>query len=194
VLYVTERCVFALTAAGLELIEVAPGVDIEKDIVAQMGFAPVINKAPRLMDERIFRPAPMGLRGAIVRLSFNERFSYDAAQNIIFINFEGHEISSLEDVEAIRAEVESRLRDVHVKPHAVVNYDNFSIRPEVIDAYSDMVTSLVSRFYDGATRYTTSSFLRLKLGNALQQRNVSTYIYESSDEAKAHEDDMSRPR
>jgi propionate CoA-transferase len=194
VLYVTERCVFALTAAGLELIEVAPGVDIEKDIVAQMGFAPVINKAPRLMDERIFRPAPMGLRGAIVRLSFNERFSYDAAQNIIFINFEGHEISSLEDVEAIRAEVESRLRDVHVKPHAVVNYDNFSIRPEVIDAYSDMVTSLVSRFYDGVTRYTTSSFLRLKLGNALQQRNVSTYIYESSDEAKAHEDDMSRPR
>ena len=62
----TERCVFALTAAGLELIEVAPGVDIEQDIVAQMGFAPVINKPPRLMDERIFRPAPMGLRGAIL--------------------------------------------------------------------------------------------------------------------------------
>ena len=82
---------------------------------------------------------------------------------------------------------------MHVKPHAVVNYDNFSIRPEVIDAYSDMVASLVSRFYDGVTRYTTSSFLRLKLGNALQQRSVSTYIYESSDEAKAHESEMSRP-
>jgi propionate CoA-transferase len=192
VLYVTERCVFALTAAGLELVEIAPGVDIERDIVAQMGFAPVINKAPRLMDERIFRPAPMGLRGVILRLGFNERFSYDAAQNILFINFEGHEVSSLEDVEAIRAEVESRLRGVRVKPHAVVNYDNFSIRPEVIDAYSDMVASLVSRFYDGVTRYTTSSFLRLKLGNALQQRSVSTYIYESSDEAKAHESEMSR--
>jgi propionate CoA-transferase len=194
VLYITERCVFSLTPAGLELVEVAPGVDIERDIIAQMGFAPVLNKAPRLMDERIFRPAPMGLRGAIVKLRFHERFSYDAAQNIIFINFEGHEVASLEDVDAIRAEVEARLRDVRVKPHAVVNYDNFSIRPEVIDAYSDMVMLLVSRFYDGVTRYTTSSFLRLKLGNALQQRSVSTYIYESSDEANAHESDLSRPR
>ena len=121
-------------------------------------------------------------------IEFQRTVQLRRRQNIIFINFEGHEVSSLEDVEAIRAEVESRLRDVHVKPHAVVNYDNFSIRPEVIDAYSDMVTSLVSRFYDGVTRYTTSSFLRLKLGNALQQRNVSTYIYESSDEAKAHEE------
>ncbi|TDN63252.1 acyl CoA:acetate/3-ketoacid CoA transferase [Paraburkholderia sp. BL10I2N1] len=186
VLYVTERCVFSLTAAGLELVEVGPGIDIQRDIVAQMGFAPVIDKAPRLMDERIFRPAPMGLRGAILRLRFSERFSYDAAQNILFINFEGHEVTSLEDVEAIRAEVEARLRDARVKPHAVVNYDNFSIRPEVIDAYSDMVTSLVSRFYSGVTRYTTSSFLRMKLGEALQQRSVSTYIYESPEEAKAH--------
>jgi propionate CoA-transferase len=105
---------------------------------------------------------------------------------MLFINFEGHEITSIEDVEAIRAEVDARLRDVRVKPHAVVNYDNFSIRPEVIDAYSDMVTSLVSRFYSGVTRYTTSSFLRLKLGEALQQRSVSTYIYESPEEAKAH--------
>jgi propionate CoA-transferase len=128
----------------------------------------------------------MGLRGGILRLRVSERFSYDAAQNMLFINFEGHEITSIEDVEAIRAEVDARLRDVRVKPHAVVNYDNFSIRPEVIDAYSDMVTSLVSRFYSGVTRYTTSSFLRLKLGEALQQRSVSTYIYESPEEAKAH--------
>jgi propionate CoA-transferase len=103
-------------------------------------------------------------------------------------------VGSLEDVEAIRTEVASTLRDVRVKPHAVVNYDNFSIRPEVIDAYSDMVTSLVSRYYAGVTRYTTSSFLRLKLGSALQQRSVSTYIYESSDEANAHEKEVSRPR
>ena len=40
VLYVTERCVFRLTAAGLELIEVAPGIDIERDILAHMDFPP----------------------------------------------------------------------------------------------------------------------------------------------------------
>jgi propionate CoA-transferase len=58
--YVTERCVFALTSEGLELIEIAPGIDLEKDILALMEFRPII-KEPRLMDERIFNPAPMGL-------------------------------------------------------------------------------------------------------------------------------------
>jgi acyl CoA:acetate/3-ketoacid CoA transferase len=40
-LYVTERCVFQLTAGGLELIEIAPWVDLEKDIVAHIGFEPI---------------------------------------------------------------------------------------------------------------------------------------------------------
>ena len=42
VLYVTERCVFRLGAKGLELTEVAPGIDIERDILARMDFAPLI--------------------------------------------------------------------------------------------------------------------------------------------------------
>ncbi len=54
VLYVTERCVFRLTAAGLELIEVAPGIDIERDIVTCMGFRPIIRHV-RPMDPRLFR-------------------------------------------------------------------------------------------------------------------------------------------
>lgn len=58
--YVTERCVFALTKEGLELIEIAPGMDLEKDILALMDFKPII-KDLRVMDERIFNPGPMGL-------------------------------------------------------------------------------------------------------------------------------------
>ena len=69
VLYITERCVFTLTPEGLELIEVAPGVDVERDIVAQMGFAPVIKGPPRLMDARIFTDAPMGLRAMSAALA-----------------------------------------------------------------------------------------------------------------------------
>lgn len=60
VLYVTERCVFELTKEGIELKEVAPGVDIEKDILAHMAFKPII-KDVKLMDERIFRDEKMGL-------------------------------------------------------------------------------------------------------------------------------------
>ena len=42
VLYVTERCVFRRTKEGVELIEVAPGIEIERDILAQMEFAPIV--------------------------------------------------------------------------------------------------------------------------------------------------------
>ena len=61
VLYVTERCVFALTEEGVELIEIAPGIDVERDILAHMAFTPLIKGSPRLMDGRIFATAAMGL-------------------------------------------------------------------------------------------------------------------------------------
>jgi propionate CoA-transferase len=62
VLYVTERCVFLLTAAGLELIEMAPGMDMERDILAHMDFRPVLSPQLKRMDARIFCEAPMALR------------------------------------------------------------------------------------------------------------------------------------
>eukprot|EP00727_Mastigamoeba_balamuthi_P000497 m51a1_g10444 putative coenzyme a transferase (538) ;mRNA; f:35767-37874 len=65
VLYVTERCVFRLVAEGLELIEVAPGIDVERDVVAHMDFRPVMHRAPALMDARIFREGLMNLRDDI---------------------------------------------------------------------------------------------------------------------------------
>jgi propionate CoA-transferase len=65
-LYVTERAVFTRNAAGrLELIEIAPGVDLARDIVAQMQFAPDISPSLKEMDARIFRPDPMGLADII---------------------------------------------------------------------------------------------------------------------------------
>lgn len=54
VIYITERCVFKMTKAGLELTEIAPGIDIELDILTQMDFQPLI-KDPQLMDLKIFR-------------------------------------------------------------------------------------------------------------------------------------------
>ena len=68
VLYVTERCVFALTADGMELIEVAPGVDLEKDILSRMDFEPVVHQPPVLMDSRIFMAQPMNLKPDLVTL------------------------------------------------------------------------------------------------------------------------------
>ena len=61
VLFITERCVFKVTDQGLELSEVAPGIDIEKDILPYMEFKPVIPEKVALMDARLFAPEPFGL-------------------------------------------------------------------------------------------------------------------------------------
>jgi len=186
VLYVTERCVFRLTQEGLELVEVAPGIDIERDILGRMEFRPVIRRDPSLMDRRIFDDGPMGLRDDLLRIPLERRFTYHPQENLFFVNFEGHVVRNHDDVERIRRTVEGMLAPLGRKVYAIVNYDNFEILPDALDEYSVMVKDLVDRFYSGVTRYTTSSFLRTKLGDALKERAVAPHIYESAEEAGAH--------
>jgi len=60
IMYITERAVFQLVPEGLELIEIAPGIDLEQQILAEMDFRPIMNNV-KLMDERIFAEENMGL-------------------------------------------------------------------------------------------------------------------------------------
>jgi propionate CoA-transferase len=62
ILYITERAVFQLVKGGIKLIEIAPGINLEKDILAFMEFKPIIEDQPQEMDPRIFTDAPMGLK------------------------------------------------------------------------------------------------------------------------------------
>ncbi len=66
VLYVTERAVFELRPEGLTLIEIAPGVDLEDDILAHMEFKPEIAKDLKEMDSRIFHDEVMGIKEEII--------------------------------------------------------------------------------------------------------------------------------
>jgi len=70
------------------------------------------------------------------------------------------------------------------KVYTIVNYDNFTILPDLVDEYTEMVKYLVTKYYSAVTRYTTSTFLRMKLGDAMQKRNLAPHIYESSEEAR----------
>jgi propionate CoA-transferase len=185
VLYVTERCVFRLHADGLALTEIAPGLDLERDVLALMGFRPVIERDPALMDPAIFADAPMGLRARLLMLPLADRFAFDAGRRTMFLNFERLTVRTADDVQAVREEVERHVAPLGERVYAVVNYDHFHLDAEVEDDWAQMVRELEDRFYLGVTRYTTSGFLRAKLGAALAARGVAPHLYETAGEASA---------
>jgi propionate CoA-transferase len=184
VLYVTERCVFSLTKEGMELIEIAPGIDLRKDILPWMDFKPIIKEPHRPMDERIFKPESMSLREELLTVPLDERLTYHADENLFFVNFEGYTVRTSEDVRKIKATVEKILSPLGKKVYTIVNYDNFNILPEIVDEYTEMVKEVVEKFYVEVTRYTTSTFLRMKLGDALKSRDLAPHIYEDGQKAK----------
>ncbi|MGZ8259913.1 MAG: acyl CoA:acetate/3-ketoacid CoA transferase [Caldimonas sp.] len=164
VLYVTERCVFRLAdGGGLELIEIAPGIDLQRDILALMDFTPAIGAELRLMDAALFADAPMDLRERMLALPLAERIAFDEPSNVLFVDFEGHVVASESDIAEIEAEVARRVEAIGRRVDVVVNYDHFSIRPELVDAYTAMVDRLSARYYGRVTRYAASGFLKARL-------------------------------
>jgi acyl CoA:acetate/3-ketoacid CoA transferase len=68
ILYVTERAVFRLTRKGLVLEEIAPGIELDKDVLSKMKFKPIIKSSVGTMDEKLFREGKMGLRDEIIKI------------------------------------------------------------------------------------------------------------------------------
>jgi propionate CoA-transferase len=185
VLFVTERCVFRLGADGLELVEVAPGLDVERDILANMAFPPIVRGEPRAMDARLFRPEPMGLDETLLERPLSERLALDAESGVLYIDLDGYRARSEREVEAVREAVAARVKPLGRKVNAVISYDSCVIEPDMADAWFAMAADVESRFYEHVSRYTTSAFMRLKLGDALSRRAVAPHIFETPHEARA---------
>ena len=185
ILYVTERCVFELGPEGLELIEIAPGIDLERDILGRMDFVPAIREPLAIMDPRIFRPAPMSLKDDLFTIPADDRIFYNPAENIMLANLAGFTVKSAGDVKAVKTAIERVVRPLGQKVYAVGNYDQFNIEPDLIDEYTAMQAHLVENYFLRVSRYTTNAALRHKLGAALVKRGMDPHIYESPEEAHA---------
>ncbi|MFK7791297.1 MAG: acyl CoA:acetate/3-ketoacid CoA transferase [Devosiaceae bacterium] len=180
VLFVTERCVFELTKQGLRLAEIAPGIDLQTDILDQMSFAPIVERL-ELMDARIFRAEPMGLRIDLLHLDLKDRIALDIGANRLFINFEKLRIRTDDDLRQISGQVERLLSGRDRAVDVIVNYDGTRIDEDIAAAYMAMVSSLEDRFYARVTRYSSSAFMRLKLGETFSR---SPHIFETAEEAR----------
>ncbi len=178
VLYVTERCVLSRTSAGVELVEVAPGIDIERDILAHMDFAPIVNQ-PRMMGEAIFKTGSMGMIRTLLRLDLDGRITYDAERQVLFLDFEALVVRRREDVDRIRQAVEARIRPLGHKVAAVINYDHADIGDEVVDAYAEMTRYMEANWYTTVSRYATDAFKLMKLGRSMLHA-VPTRVFSES--------------
>ena len=73
VLYITERAVFRLEDGKMVLTEIAPGIDLQKDVLAQMEFVPEIAPDLKTMDPAIFKPDKMMQSNPALFSHFAER-------------------------------------------------------------------------------------------------------------------------
>jgi propionate CoA-transferase len=175
VLYVTERCVFRLEETGLALIEVAPGIDLERDILQRLPFRPTII-GPREIDPRVFRSAPMRLREQMLDLRMEDRLSYDAGTNTVYMNYAGLRVRDVGDLEAIGDAVDKLLAPLGKRVHSIVNYERFTCDDDVFDEYIELVKRVEQTYYLSVKRYTSGAFLRHKLGTELAKRDISSEV------------------
>lgn len=183
VIYVTERCVFELTRNGLKLTEIAPGIELDRDILALMETPPIIEDLA-LMDARIFLLAEMDLRVDLLHLDLPMRVALDTTQNRLFLNFEKMRIKSEADVKLVYEAVEGVCVRHPQRVDVIVNYDDFRIGDDVVNAWARMVTTLEKKYYNKITRYAGSAFMRLKLSEAFPAHRL--HIYETRSQASRY--------
>jgi propionate CoA-transferase len=180
--YITERCVFKLGPDGLVLTEVAPGIDVERDILSLLPFTPGVENLSA-MDLAIFLPERMNLRNRMLQLHIRDRLTYDPSRNTVFMDYSGLHVRTAEDVTEILHAVDALLGPLDARVKSVVNYDRFRLDESAVEAYADAVKYVQDTYYlnGEVTRHTTNAFTRLKLSRELAKRAISTVIAESGE-------------
>ena len=160
VYYVTERAVFRRSAAtcNIELIEIAPGIDLQRDILNQMEFEPVISPDLKLMDKRIFQHGKMKLE---LFGSMRERCIYHPEDHVLFIDLFGVSLVSQEEINLIASyldEIITPLTDTRGPLDVIVNYEGFDLRLGLEEAYAQALEKISTKHYKSVKRFPGRAF------------------------------------
>ena len=160
----------------MTLTEIAPGIDLERDVLAQMDFTPVIAHDLHEMDPRIFRAEPMGLsRHSLVALA--DRLVHHPEDNVLYVNLEGLQVDTTERAAELATYLDGRLAGFGHRVHAVVNYDNVELGPAAEDMFFTMIRDNTEKYFLSATHYSTNAFFRHQLGPRFTQAQLGQTLY-----------------
>jgi propionate CoA-transferase len=176
VLYVTERCVFSITKAGLELIEIAPGINLDRDILAHMDFMPII-RSVALMDPRIFVDAPMGLKSDKMESSLDNAIVLENAQHVLSIDLRSYPIQNKLDMLRIKRRVE-KLCKAHGQPVEIKAwYNSQDFKAGIKEDLVSMLGAIDNKFYKSIVHYTNDSLIKLEFAAEHNLHNNSGSVF-----------------
>jgi len=181
--YITERAVFRLTDSGLELVEVAPGLDLDRDVLSGMDFEPVIAADLKTMHPALFLPQPMGLRDH-PPVPLEDPFVYDPDENVLYCNFEGLMLENVDAARALHERLNDKFRSIDKQVHVITNYDNFEVLPSVAPAFFEMIEDN-EKYILSRTRYSTNAFFRRRLGRQFTEARLEQRLYRTFSDARA---------
>ncbi len=123
----------------------------------------------------------MGLREQMLDTRMEDRLSYDASANTVYMNYAGLRIRSRADLDAISNAVDNLLAPLGRRVHSIVNYERFTCDDDLFDAYLDLVKRVEQTYYLSVKLYTSGAFLRHKLGTELAKRSISSEVLNRAD-------------
>ena len=173
-----------LTDAGVEVVEIAPGLDLQHDLLDAMDFQPIVSDDLRIMDPAIYGAGVMGLAQSRL-VSWKDRFTYEPEGNIIFCNFEGLSLQTPSEAQELKGHLDAAFEGVGHPVHVVVNYDNFEVLSPARERFFNMIREnephVLSR-----VRYSTNAFFRRRIGHQFAAVSLKNQMYPSF--AAAQED------
>src|SRR5207244_12453979 len=133
------------------------------------------------MEPALVHDALMGLQQRSP-LSLEERLHYNEDGNVLYINFEGLSIETVEEAQKLADFFDRKLASFGKKVNAITNYDNFNLNPLASERFFAMVKHNQEQYFLSFTRYSSNAFFRHQLGTQFTQTSLENNFYKSFEE------------